>query len=568
MLDKYFLNNISRLFKEKNYNEVILKIEQNIKINDRPPDLTNLCAVSRLLKANRSKDDVISALNDFEVYYQKSYKNFQKIEAVSNFIATCITNVQEFNEIIPYFKKAQKLYEDCEKKIGYDRKLYSHGADLYKYTLNHYKNRKILKELINNKTDNKIVACAYGYMSNYTYDWGIKEYFDYSKKFEHYFPKHKVKNINEINYKENKKIRIGFVSKDFIANHSVTWLTKNTLLYFDKNKFETYGVSLTNDSFLKGSSLELKNNFDKWFDFSKLKNQEIVTKLQEERIDILIDLMGLFHSDRIEIFNSRVSPIQISWVGYPNTVGFPTIDYLISDKNLIKKSEEKFYVEKIIKIPNIFNCHSGFHFERNCFDAPVNKNKYITFGSFNNFLKISDEVIEVWSSILKKINNSKLILKSSINVSNESILEKFKDYGVHNSIKFVGKQDIEEHLKSYKEIDIALDTFPYNGVVTTFEALWAGVPVITMEGFNMMSRCGESILKNARLDKLISTNKDNYIKLATYYAKNPDKLINLRSKIYEEILKTPLFDSKQFSKDFQNTLLNIHEESFNELNQK
>ena len=98
--------------------------------------------------------------------------------------------------------------------------------------------------------------------------------------------------------------------------------------------------------------------------------------------------------------------------------------------------------------------------------------------------------------------------------------------------------------------------------------MWAGVPVITMEGFNMMSRCGESILKNARLDKLISTNKDNYIKLATYYAKNPDKLINLRSKIYEEILKTPLFDSKQFSKDFQNTLLNIHEESFNELNQK
>ena len=345
-------------------------------------------------------------------------------------------------------------------------------------------------------------------------------------------------------------------------------MIKNTLLYFDKNKFETYGVSLTNDSFLKGSSLELKDNFDKWFDLSKLKNQEIVTKLQEERIDILIDLMGLFHSDRIEIFNSRVSPIQISWVGYPNTVGFPTIDYLISDKNLIKKSEEKFYVEKIIKIPNIFNCHSGFHFERNYFDAPVNKNKYITFGSFNNFLKISDEVIEVWSNILKKINNSKLILKSSINVSNESILEKFKNYGVHNSIKFVGKQDIEEHLKSYKEIDIALDTFPYNGVVTTFEALWSGVPVIVMKGFNMMSRCGESILKNAKLEKLIATNKDDYIKLAVNYANNLDNLIDLRLKIYNEILKTPLFDSKQFSKDFQNTLLNIHEESFNELNQK
>ena len=132
----------------------------------------------------------------------------------------------------------------------------------------------------------------------------------------------------------------------------------------------------------------------------------------------------------------------------------------------------------------------------------------------------------------------------------------------------MGKQDIEEHLKSYKEIDIALDTFPYNGVVTTFEALWSGVPVIVMKGFNMMSRCGESILKNAKLEKLIATNKDDYIKLAVNYANNLDNLIDLRLKIYNEILKTPLFDSKQFSKDFQNTLLNIHEESFNELNQK
>ena len=568
MLDKYFLNNISRLFNEKNYNEVILKIEQNIKINDRPPDLTNLCAVSKLLKANRSKDDVISALNDFEVYYQKSYKNFQKIEAVSNFIATCITNVQEFNEIIPYFKKAQKLYEDCEEKIGYDRKLYSHGADLYKYTLNHYKNRKILKELINYKTDNKIVACAYGYMSNYTYDWGLEDYFEYSKKFEHFFPKHNVQSINQINYKENNKVRIGFVSKDFIANHSITWLIKNTLLYFDKKKFETYGISLSDDTSLKGSSLELKKNFDKWFNFSKLKNEEVVLKLQEQRIEILIDTGGLFHADRIEIFNTRVAPIQISWVGYLNTVGYPTIDYLISDKNLIKKNEEKFYSEKIIKMPKILFSHSGFKFKREFVEAPIKKNKYITFGSFNNFLKVSEEVVEVWSKILKDINNSKLILKSSLNISKDFVLKKFEKFNVHNSIIFYEKQEIEDHIKSYKNIDLALDTFPYNGGLTTFEALWAGVPVITMEGFNMMSRCGESILKNARLDKLISTNKDNYIKLATYYAKNPDKLINLRSKIYEEILKTPLFDSKQFSKDFQNTLLNIHEESFNELNQK
>ena len=141
MVDKHFLDSIGQLFREKNYNQVILMIEQNIKINHRTPELLNLCGVSRLLKENNSKDDIISALNDFEIYYQKSNKNFQKIEAVCNFIATCVTNAQKFKEIIPYFKKAQKIYEDCDEKIGFNEKLYASGADLFKYTLNHNKNR-------------------------------------------------------------------------------------------------------------------------------------------------------------------------------------------------------------------------------------------------------------------------------------------------------------------------------------------------------------------------------------------------------------------------------------------
>tara|TARA_S200000501_G_scaffold267864_1_gene251592 strand:+ start:569 stop:2275 length:1707 start_codon:yes stop_codon:yes gene_type:complete len=568
MVDKYFLDSIGQLFREKNYNEVISMIEKNVEINKRTPDLLNLCGVSRLLKENNDKVDIISALIDFELYYNKSKKNFQKIEAVCNFITTCVVNSQKFIEIVPEFKKAKKLFEQCISEVGYNEKLYISGADLYKYTLDHSKNRNLLNELIKNKTKSKISACAYGYMSNYTYDWGIKEYFQFSKKFENFFPKHYVQNINQINYKENKKIRIGFVSKDFISNHSITWLIKDTLLYIDKNKFETFGFTLSSDKFLKGSSLDLKKNFDKWFNFSKFKNEEVVLKLQEHRIEILIDTGGLFHADRIEIFNTRVAPIQISWVGYLNTVGFSTIDYLVSDKNLIKKREEKFYSEKIIKMPKIWNSHSGFKFKRKFIESPIKKNKYITFGSFNNFLKISNEVVEVWSKILKDIKNSKLVLKSSLNVSKDYVLQKFEKYNVHNSIIFQENQEIEDHIKSYKNIDLALDTFPYNGGLTSFEALWAGVPVITMKGFNMMSRCGESILKNAKLEKLISANKKDYIKLSIYYANNPDKLIDLRLNIYDEILKTPLFDSKQFSKDFQNTLLNLYEENFPKLNQK
>ena len=561
MRDK-FLEDINVLFSKKKFEEVVFKIKENSHILKNYPDLFNISGVSQILKLNYNKNDVISALNDFENYFLRSKINDKKIEAVCNYIATCVVNSQKYHEIITYFEKAKNLFEKCEQQVGYNERLYLSGVDLYKYILDHNKNRKLLIQLIKNKTKSKIAACAYGYMSNYTYDWGLKDYFDYSKNFTDYFPKHKVKDINEIKYKENKKIRIAFVSTDFKANHSITWMIKDTLLYFDKNQFETFGISMTNDILLKGSSKELKNNFDNWFDFSKLKNDEIITKLQDFKIEILIDTGGLFHAERIEIFNNRVAPIQISWVGYLNTVGYPTIDFLISDKNLIKKDEEKFYSEKIIKMSNIWNCHSGFKFKREFSELPIKKNKYITFGSFNNFLKISDSVVEVWSQILKKINNSKLILKSSLNVNKNIILEKFKKFGVYNSIEFMDRaQDIEKHIKSYKKIDISLDTFPYNGGITTFEALWSGVPVIGMAGFNMMSRCGESILKNAKLKNLISMNKEDYVNKALYLSKNLRELEELRLKIFKDILNTSLFDSENFSINFQNKLLDIYKKT-------
>ena len=235
------------------------------------------------------------------------------------------------------------------------------------------------------------------------------------------------------------------------------------------------------------------------------------------------------------------------------------MDYIISDPNLIMPEEQKLYAEKVIYLPQIWNCHSGFDFKRDQNPPPLKKNNYFTFGSFNNFDKINSDVVMVWSKILKQIDNSKLILKAAKkHHSTERIKNLFKKNHVLDSVIFLDKEEkLKDHLNTYKNIDIALDTFPYNGVTTSFEAIWMGVPVLTMAGYNFNSRCGESINKNLSMDNLIAKDPDEYISKAIDLANNHDKYLQLRKLIYVNALNTPLFDTQKYSENFYNSLEKI-----------
>ena len=154
----------------------------------------------------------------------------------------------------------------------------------------------------------------------------------------------------------------------------------------------------------------------------------------------------------------------------------------------------------MVNLPNIWNAHAGFDYKRNFNKLPKLNNNLFTFGSFNNFMKISDEVINAWSVILERVDNSKLLLKSSNFCNEDSLLNKFQEKGVDKKVKILDKfnfRNHEDHINLYKQIDLCLDTFPWNGVTTTFEALWMNVPVLVLKGYNYNSRCGESIIKNS-----------------------------------------------------------------------
>jgi len=329
-------------------------------------------------------------------------------------------------------------------------------------------------------------------------------------------------------------------------------------LNYNKDEIEIYLFSNQIDNNVISS--EIIGLVHKTINISKLSELNALNKIREFNLDIMIDVMGYTSRNRIGLFKNRMAKKQVIWMGYCNTSGLKNMDYIITDPNLIFPGEENFYAEKIIYLPEIWNCHCGFDFERKENPPPLLKNNYITFGSFNNPAKINENVIDCWSKILKEIKGSKLIIKCSSDKKKFSRIQKLiKEKGIFESVNFHTKfVDKKDHLNLYKEIDIALDTFPYNGVTTSFEAIWMGVPVLTMAGYNFNSRCGESINKNLNLEYLIAENEEDYVSKAVNLSSDIKKYMSLRKSIYLNAIESPLFNRKKFTENFFNSLKEIN----------
>jgi predicted O-linked N-acetylglucosamine transferase (SPINDLY family) len=420
--------------------------------------------------------------------------------------------------------------------------------------------KEIIIKIISGSIDSKDLRGQSTFMINYYEEWSQKDKIDISKQNIKYYSKLNVKKIDEREYLNKQVINLGFASYDLIKNHSILYFLKDTIKYLDRLKFRIFIFSFNKKNTNDLSQNEIRELSDEWFDLQDFNNQQIVDIIQEKKVDILFDLIGYTNPKRLEIFNSRVAPIQISWLAYCNTTGFDTVDYLLTDKNLINENEHDLYSEKIIYLPNIWNAHSGFNYQRKYNELSALNTKKFTFGSLNTFMKISDETIDAWSNILKEVENSNLILKSSNFCSEDILMKKFKSNGVSDQVIIYNKFSFlkhEDHLNLYRKIDLCLDTFPYNGVTTTFEALWMNIPVIVLKGNNFTSRCGASIIKNSKQDYLIANNKNEYVSKAAFLARNLNQLNSIRKDLYDNILATDLFDTKKFSRDFNDTLLKV-----------
>ena len=549
---------IKRFFQEKRFSEIIFEIESLTSEQNRSASLHNLLGVCRAAQKARTDRDVKHAFNDFETAFNKDNLGEISLDSLCNYIKLCAEMGRLESDLVNYMLVAEKMYLKAEKKFSNNVRYIGHGLDVYKYLLKHEERIKKADEIINLKSLNKLFGTIYINSQMYIDKWGQKDFWEFQKKFAKLFKVYNAKKISKIDLNK-KKIKVGFLSPDFYKSHSVTYFIKDLVEDLKFTKFETHGLSLLKSNEHDETTEKFIPLFDNWVVLGGKTDQEIIDIIQNLKIDILIDLNGMWHNNRLNIFNTRICPLQISWLGFNNSTGLKEVDFILADKNTIK-DEEKYYGSKIYKLPKIWNSHCGFELKRNFNELPLKKNGYFTFGSLNNFMKLNDQVLDVWVKILKKVKNSRIILKSSLYVCEDVIKKKFEKEGLINSVEILKKtkrNDFSSHINIYDKIDLCLDTFPYNGVTTTIEALWKNVPVLTKAGYNFNSRCGESILKNANIKDFIATSNDDYIEKAIFYANNINELDKNRKNLFNQIKETPLFDTKGFSDDFCQALENM-----------
>jgi len=541
-------NKIKKFYHEKNYSKLEELLEKFENFDELPVSFLMIYAVSKALNPKSKIDD----FNKSAYYFEKIYRsNEENLEPLYNLIIVSLKS-KRFSNLNNILEKAYLKNKDDTKIIEGLAKTNFFLGNLSKATFFYEKLIKLKPSFFEGWT--KFLGSI-----NYHQNIDQKQYLDFCKKFDDLTVDREIK-LKQRNINIDEKINIGFVSPD-LKSHSVSFFLKDILNKIDKNKFNITAYSNLPVSEQDPLSLELKNRFNHWIDIFHLNDQETRNIIINNQTDILIDLAGFTLGNRINLFQKRSAPVQVLWLGYCNSLGIKNMDYIIADKNLIKEKEKNFYTEKILYMPKIWNALSKPKDIPNInFDIYEKRDKF-RFGSLNNFLKISDKTIKVWSKILN-LTGSCLILKSSSNDSKdikENLLNRFSKENVNlDNITILDTlKNQKDHLECYNKFHLSLDTFPYPGVTTSFESLIMGKPVLTMKGNNFNSRCGESINLNANLDEFIAENEDDYINKAVNFSKNPSTLENLNKDLRKKVLSSPLFDTETFSEDLQSIFLDI-----------
>lgn len=350
----------------------------------------------------------------------------------------------------------------------------------------------------------------------------------------------------------DRPLRIGFVSPD-LHRHPVGFFSVRMFEHLDRTQVEAfvYHDSLSSDD-ITG---RIRAVASAWRDVHGWSDDRLAQSIRDDRIDILFDLAGHTRGSRLLVFARKPAPIQISWAGYVGTTGLQTMDYILADRHEVPPEAERHYCERVLRMPDGYVCYEPPACAPPVSPVPALRTGHVTFGSFNNQAKLGPRTIATWSRILHRVPGSRLVLKYYA-MSNPAVAgrlrEMFAGHGIEpGRIDFLGTTSHAEQMARYRDIDIALDPCPYNGGLTTLEALWMGVPVVTCPGETFAGRHSLSHLSNVGLTTTIARDLEDYVDLAASLADDLPTLARLRAGLRERMQSSPLCDGAGFARNFE-----------------
>ncbi len=361
---------------------------------------------------------------------------------------------------------------------------------------------------------------------------------------------------------EGRRLRVGYVSPDFV-DHSVAYFIGPILANHDRDRVEVFCYSSAKVPDLV--TRRLRGLSENWRDISRLSDGAAAGLIAGDGIDLLVDLSGHTGESRLLIFARKPAPVQVTWIGYPNTTGLAAMDYRLTDAVSDPPGmTDVQYTEELIRLPDTFSCYEPCEGSPPVGPLPAAATGIVTFGCFNNFAKVRPEMLDLWGAILAGIPGSRLFLKSSGFADPhtcERVANRFRTLGVEPeriSFDFAARTP-PEHLRLYHKVDIALDTYPYNGATTTCEALWMGVPVVTLAGTTHASRVGASFLGQVGLDSCVTAGASAYRAACSRLAADIPRLAALRSELRERMQSSTLCDGARFTRRLEETYARLTE---------
>ncbi|WP_106626001.1 O-linked N-acetylglucosamine transferase, SPINDLY family protein [Selenomonas massiliensis] len=356
----------------------------------------------------------------------------------------------------------------------------------------------------------------------------------------------------------HKTLRIGYISPDLRA-HPVGTLVQPLLALHDRTRFSVYCYANCAEDAV---SARLRAHADVWRSIRGLSAEEAAACVRGDAIDILVDLAGHTEQNVLPVLARRPAPVQVTGIGYFNTTGLPAIDYMLTDVHVdpIGTADPSF-TEEMLRLPHSHFCYVLPEGLPPVAPPPMERSGFVTFGSFNNFNKVTDEVLRLWKEVLDAVPRSRLLVKSKLFATAEGrelAAERFTRCGISTE-RVEMRAFSRDHLAEYGDMDIALDTFPYTGGITTCEALAMGVPVVTLRGESHGARFGESLLINANLPELIAETPEDYVRLAVRLASSPEQLRTLRMELRPRLERSPLMDAHTYVRDVEAAYTEIWE---------